>query len=354
MPPHPGPMEPTSPPPGDDPQALRPVDGPELWDQLWRNLREAVERCRHSRWENTRPLHQLRVALRRVSVATRVWQAHLAPETFASLDVPLRRLRRWCGPARDLDVRRASLERWLSDCDPRHLAVVDLLYERATLQRETLQPGLLRQLDRFSRRIPNPIPPLHTTPQLVTPSQSQAAPLAALRAQILEAFEKLPTSTVKLDCDLHDLRLDLKQLRYRLELLADCDPQAGLEDGLRLLRQLQNSLGDFHDAEVAREELQALRDRWNRHRHRRHWSDRPEGLFTWRELRSGLKYLRRLYRQQRDSALAEFHAQWSEALSPEGLPRLRTTLTTEPQILAAAPPEESSSPPLAVPAATSR
>ncbi|MFM8285741.1 MAG: CHAD domain-containing protein, partial [Planctomycetaceae bacterium] len=283
-----------------------------------------------ARWENTRPLHQLRVALRRVLAATRAWQGLLEPDAAESLNVALRRLRRRCGPARDLDVRRIALERLLSNCDPRHLAVVDLLYEQATLAREELQPGLLRQLERFTRRIPDPIPRLNATPPVEPALGAQPAAVAALRAQVGQALEQLPISTGELPADLHALRLALKRLRYGLELLAECVPQQSLADSLKRLRQLQGSLGDFHDAEVAREELRALRQRWDRQRHRRHWTDHPAGLFTWKELRSGLKYLRRQYRRQRDSALAEFQASWSAAVSPEGLPLLRHALAVEP------------------------
>jgi CHAD domain-containing protein len=57
------------------------------------------------------------------------------------------------------------------------------------------------------------------------------------------------------DADLHQLRIEVKKLRYLLEFFAALFPPAKLNPLVKQLKKFQDHLGDFHDLSVQREEL---------------------------------------------------------------------------------------------------
>jgi CHAD domain-containing protein len=65
------------------------------------------------------------------------------------------------------------------------------------------------------------------------------------------------------DDTVHRLRIECKKLRYLMEFFAELFPKEEWEGMLRLLRRLQNRLGEFNDARV---QQRSLMNYWERKR----------------------------------------------------------------------------------------
>jgi len=76
--------------------------------------------------------------------------------------------------------------------------------------------------------------------------------------------------------------------------------------------RIQDLLGKFHDATEVIDRYRALRDKWKRARRRSQWRRKPQAQFTWKELRSGLKFVERSFGVQAEKSRAEFERLWPE------------------------------------------
>ena len=162
-------------------------------------------------------VHDLRVAVRRLGEALRLWGggAQAARE--------LRRIRDRAAAVRDRDVTIRLLRR------PARDPIV--IYLRG--QRDFAAAELARFLRRQLRH------PLEKAPEQGTPRSFVSRAEAFLNASPAEP---------------HALRIAAKRLRYAIEVL---EP-AGAEFWLNRLRRLQGQLGALHDLQVAAELIAAL------------------------------------------------------------------------------------------------
>jgi hypothetical protein len=206
------------------------------------------------------PLHQMRVAMRRLRTALRQFGPALKlPEAIA--DQRIARVARRLGLARDLDVLRAHLDS-------------NLLPKLPAQERQQLKP-VLRQLQRERQ---------HTQAQVEKTLRSgsylnllaelqrwQKAPKYTALGQrplrhwliewqapeLVTIFQHPGWSVLEPDGaikDVHDLRKRCKHARYALENLLDhtgprCRAWAGS------FRGLQDLLGELHDLEVLRQAI---------------------------------------------------------------------------------------------------
>ncbi len=312
----------------DPPDAgLRPeMPLPEAVARMVRGRLAGVESSFKTAVESTdgdpQPIHKLRVATRRLATTLQAFSDELPARTASKLDSVLDEIRRECGAARDLDVQRLFLERLLSEADSTELAVVDLLYERATIRREELVPKLSRRLERFQPRLAK------VGGALVKRCEARRDRTDVDRGTFGEAARRMlipALSGLTSDRDLngassrelHELRLAGKRLRYACELFepilgADFDSRFGVQ-----MAHLQDLLGEVHDAEVAQLRYWALRQKWNRDRHKRSWDRKPQGLFSWRDLRTGLKFVVRAYRRKGKNSKQEFQEMWPGFIGDE-------------------------------------
>lgn len=203
-------------------------------------------------------VHRMRVAIRRMRSLLKLIPEHYRAGTVAKLEAGLREIARALGRIRDLDVLILDLERYAanapSDQQAHIQAIIGRLERRRDKQRQRLNAlfdskrydRFLRQLKRFgktdgkgARRIKTRSAPhqvRHVLPVL----------LHRRLAQVRAYDTVLPDSNIE---DLHELRVEFKQLRYALEFF---QPNLGRSAGsfLRTARDMQEFLGRIHDISV--------------------------------------------------------------------------------------------------------
>jgi inorganic triphosphatase YgiF len=215
-------------------------------DQLQRNHAPALTS------EDAEYIHQMRVALRRLRAAVRLFRP-LLPEDFASQAVALvRELMAPLGQARDYDVLLAEIAQpvlaALPD-EPRLAALIGALTARRAAVRRHVLDGLITP--RYGQIALTLLARVHALDETATP----AAPASSLPAFARQRLRRLRKKTLALaraadaaqPASLHALRIGIKRLRYALDFFA---PIAGKKRTRRLLEQLaalQDVLGQIND-----------------------------------------------------------------------------------------------------------
>lgn len=240
---------------------------------------EQLERLtRHERGaragRESEPLHQMRVAIRRLRAATRFFEGALPARTRGALDDELRWLGRALAPVRDLDVQ---LDRFAADephaehaathagDDPeahaaRHAEVLDALRGWLRAQRELARAAMLEALD--GERYPRLVARLRRVAEgherLLLRARTTAVSRRGADA-IEEAHKRVLKQGRRIGAppparDLHELRIRAKRLRYVLEFVSDLSGR----EGRRLVKDLadlQELLGEHQDACVGADVL---------------------------------------------------------------------------------------------------
>jgi len=217
--------------------------------------------------EGSEGVHQMRVAIRRLRSALRLFAAWLPVRAAQTLSHELRWLGRELGRARDLDVFAGELRGPLAARQPEDpgLAALQTAAETARAeaydavrsalrsQRYTL---LVLQLGRFAE---GASPRRGQLATLRMPARRVVAPLLrkrALRMQKLgKRLDRLSTR------ELHRLRIRTKRLRYAIEGVG---PLFGAKEAARSARRLaglQDALGRLNDLARAETLLTELRQR---------------------------------------------------------------------------------------------
>lgn len=207
-------------------------------------------------------VHQARVAVRRMRSALRTFRPVFGKRRFETMNAALRVVGQAFGTARDWDVfcdeTMDRIARVVGDDDAGR-AAMKALREEAVRQRQAAYAGLLAYL--------------HSTPagncalaveRFVLRFDGQGGtPLGELAPRWLDEHHrrvvKRARRIAKLDAAArHRLRIDVKRLRYALDLLdALYDPDE-VDRYRKALSELQDALGELNDAAVAVRLLQSM------------------------------------------------------------------------------------------------
>jgi CHAD domain-containing protein len=209
--------------------------------------------------DDAEDLHAMRVAVRRMRAAWRVFDDAFKSSRTKRLRRRLESLSDKLGSVRDLDVLTQGLEAYRLGLDPEQQPGLDPLLSLWARQRSSARRQLIQELDSggysaFVREMEEFLAagsnaaasvPTPTIPHRVrdrAPSQIWAA------YETVRAYELvLPWADIE---TIHELRIATKWLRYTLEFFGETLGP----DGPRLLGRvaaLQDFLGDLHDADVA-------------------------------------------------------------------------------------------------------
>jgi triphosphatase len=208
------------------------------------------------------PVHQTRVALRRLRSVFRVFRGTTDCPVLRSIDARLREVLAVLGPARDWDVFLGGIVCEIEAAFPEEKRIAGLRRAAAS-QRRDAYAGVAAMLagpawrallvDAIGLLLARPWRDGAEPPQLAM----LEAPVAAFGRSVMDRrwhrLRRAGRDFTELSAEaLHELRLDGKRLRYAAEVFA---PVFGIKDGKRFLRRvadLQEGLGLANDAAVAR------------------------------------------------------------------------------------------------------
>ena len=218
-------------------------------------------------WEGLEPegVHQMRVAMRHIRAALRVFREVLPARTVVGLNAEFRWAARVLGEVRDLDVYRENLTHYMEAIpadDAAHLALYERhlaeewQHSRRRLIKTFSSRRYIRLMERFKRFV-------QRGPSAVALRQFGAIRICDAAApavdrnlrQLLKRGRAIePDSPAEL---LHALRIRGKRLRYLLEFLREVYKAFGdpLKKPIDAIKQLQDVLGNHQDACVASERL---------------------------------------------------------------------------------------------------
>lgn len=214
--------------------------------------------------EDIDDLHDMRVAVRRMRAAAKVFGVYLDSGKLEPHLKELRRTLRALGGVRDIDVFREKAEKYLETLPSGHEHDLDQLITIISHEREKARENLLDYLDtRKYNRFKKDFSDVLSSPEiLVLPTTNEKCD--ALPHRIMDVLPSILYSHLSdvyaysewveglyLPVDrMHRLRIATKGLRYTLEffegLLGD-DAKIMIDE----LKNLQDHQGDLHDAIVA-------------------------------------------------------------------------------------------------------
>ncbi len=214
--------------------------------------------------EDIEELHDMRVAVRRMRAASKVFEAYLDSKQLGPHLKGLRRTLGALGDVRDLDVFREKAEEYLETRPEGHEQDLGPLFAMLGKERETARKTMLAYLDsekyaRFKRdfskflEVPGAgaLPTSNKKHDALPHRVKDVLPsvIYARFADIGAYSEWVEGPYISVE-RLHRLRIAAKGLRYTFEFFEDV-----LGDNAKImikeLKTLQNHLGDLHDAVVA-------------------------------------------------------------------------------------------------------
>jgi CHAD domain-containing protein len=206
-------------------------------------------------------LHQLRVTARRIDATLSLFKQHLPPALVRARKTA-KSLLRSLGATRDLDVQLAGLNAYCEELPEEERQALEPLKERLTIERARARARMIRALDSEpTRRWVQTL----TTASEATPAANDAgaATIAAVMPQrVRRRFRRLRKAVRRLRGDssmedYHKVRRRAKQLRYALDSGAVMYGKPA-DEMLKALRRMQDKLGAYQDAHMARSHLNAL------------------------------------------------------------------------------------------------
>ena len=214
-------------------------------------------------------VHDLRVASRRLGEVARLLgvRKFLDKPSAKAVEASLKVLRRSMGDLRDADVTREHLLKWHMPAPVKHIAheladAIDggrgkLAESAAATMHTPSVTGAMVVLARVLEDCGKPEAVQDTERALHAGVTSQ---LKKREKQLRQSFGKAARKQTA--ASLHEARIAVKKLRYVFELAGDAGTIPGARQKVKVLKQIQELLGDHHDTHVIVERVQEhLKDR---------------------------------------------------------------------------------------------
>lgn len=215
--------------------------------------------------EDPEELHDMRVASRRMRAAMQIF-AEALPVRSRRLRDELKWIAGALGEVRDIDVQLEQSGEWIEAAGPEDQeplgAMAGVLEERRAAARKRMLRTLdsrryarfLEAYSAFLRRGPARTNRVAKQPVLIAAPDLVRGPYRRVRKRGDRIAGDTEAATAE---DYHKLRVRCKRLRYAMEFLSGVyGERAG--SLIRLLKELQDVLGDHQDAEVAIHQLREL------------------------------------------------------------------------------------------------
>ncbi|MBI2569305.1 MAG: CHAD domain-containing protein [Candidatus Schekmanbacteria bacterium] len=211
-------------------------------------------------------LHDFRVAVRRSRSIFSQIKGVLPSAIAAKFSEELRWLGEVTGPTRDLDVYLITMEDYIQRLPAQvrsYLApLIAFLREKQQAAHQNLATAL--KSERYARFVQQWRAYLNTpVPQHVETPFGATAVAEIARNRIWRTFRRAVKEGIAISaqspaCQLHELRITCKKLRYLLEFFQSLFPKDDMKALVTTLKALQDNLGSFQDLEVQRAKLVQL------------------------------------------------------------------------------------------------
>ena len=218
--------------------------------------------------------HQMRVGLRRLRSALKVYRGHIDPKRFDTLDDTAQTLAARVGALRDLDVLTDEIVAPVQEVASASFAV-DALFaliaserkaERQRVREAVLEPGVNRLLfdlgavaegDDWRRAPEEDVQPGSSDPLSAPAAVFARAALNKRWKAVVKLGARIDDLTLE---ERHDLRKRLKKMRYVLEFYQPVFKPKAIKPFLKTLKRLQNVFGYLNDVVMAKQVIE-LADR---------------------------------------------------------------------------------------------
>ncbi len=211
-------------------------------------------------------LHDFRVAVRRTRSALGQLKGIFPPEVVDRFAPRFAWLGRITGPTRDLDVYLLNFDDYKAslpvsirdDLDP----LYDFLKARQKQAHQEMvkaldSPDYRQLIDEWSDFLLAPLPEKPSAPNALVPIQALAdRRIWRIYLRILKQGRAIGAGTPAEA--LHELRKQCKKLRYLMEFFQSLYPKDRIKRLIKILKGLQDNLGDHQDLEVQEQTLKAF------------------------------------------------------------------------------------------------
>jgi triphosphatase len=205
-------------------------------------------------------VHQVRIAVRRIRSALRLFSPHLEPHAMRLFEDELRHAGRTIGEARDWDVFCDEILAQISEtAEARKCA--EMMRPPAEARRASAHEGCVRQLRAPSfRALVLGLAAWIEEGRADSDQVGDKVLKRDIRDIAEELLDRLDAKATKRGravrpdaeaAELHPLRKSLKKLRYSVEFLESILPPKKAKRFLRRLKKLQDALGAINDAAMA-------------------------------------------------------------------------------------------------------
>ena len=197
------------------------------------------------------PVHQVRVAARRLRSAVRLFSPYISSLRPKVMEARLKWLGKQAGAVRDLDVLDRLLQKRAARLDPVMLKDLEPLFEQLRLRRAEASSRLARSLasSRYKSLVARLSEPIAITTRGDDAFGAVAGDLFAPMLQaVMRAGEKIHDDPNPEQ--LHRLRKRAKASRYALEMMLGLDKKH-VTSILKELEKLQDLMGGYNDAIMA-------------------------------------------------------------------------------------------------------
>jgi len=212
------------------------------------HLRALIDQIPGAQRGEPEPVHQVRVAARRLRSAVGLFAPYIASLRPKVMDARLKWLGAQAGVVRDLDVLGELLQQRGKKLDPQISKDLEPVFEEVRVRRAKAANDLARSLasNRYKALIARLSAPIAITHRGDAAFGAVAGNLfTPILKSVIRAGEKMhedPTPD-----DLHSLRKRAKAARYSLEMMLAIDKKP-LGEMLEGLEELQDKVGEHHDA----------------------------------------------------------------------------------------------------------
>ena len=286
------------------------------------HLATSVQATRQGTVDDVDPefLHDFRVAVRRTRAVLAQAKRVLPDDVRARYRDGFAWLGEITGPARDLDVYVTEWPTYVAplgeETRTRLAPLLEYLSSRRVaahgqLSEELQSPRYLELLDTWQRWLTEPSPSALADAALPMVDVASRRIRRAQRTIIEVGHAIQPASP---PTQLHELRKDVKRLRYLIECFGGLYQARRRRDFVKVVKALQDNLGDHQDAGVQVDRLRAASEDLHEH-----GADGPALFLAMGELTSH-------FEQRREAARAEFAERFAAYDSKDTTRRLRVLL----------------------------